>query len=111
MLNPKTIKLNAGESDFDVAFRMVENKVGWWILHNFYTHFMFVLFCTFDQEVDAYVNGLIATPERKAKADITYYIWTELYSLIVPLPEEESRLFAFVGTFQPLVMNYLAVDL
>ena len=55
------------------------------------------------QEVDAYVNGLIATPERKAKADMTYYIWSEVYSLIVPMPQEELRLLAFIGPFQPMV--------
>jgi hypothetical protein len=57
-----------------------------------------------EQEADACGNGLIATPERKTtNLDFSYFIWTELYSMIVPLPEEEPRLFAFVRPFQPTV--------
>ncbi|EFX66287.1 hypothetical protein DAPPUDRAFT_116519 [Daphnia pulex] len=65
-----------------------------------------------DNEVDACGNGLIATPERKsANLDFSYFIWTELYSMIVPLPEEEPRLFAFVRPFQPTVWLLLFITI
>lgn len=53
--------------------------------------------------MDAYVNGLVATPERKRKVDLTYFIWTEPYSMVVPRPEEYSRIFAFVYPYQSTV--------
>lgn len=50
--------------------------------------------------------GFIATPERKSKMDLAYFMWTEPHTMVVPLPGEEPRLFAFIRPFQPQV-NYL----
>lgn len=58
-----------------------------------------------EREVDVYSNGVVATPERKQKVDLTYFIWTEPYSMVVPQPEEQSRIFAFIYPYQPMV-NY-----
>ena len=55
------------------------------------------------QEVDALVNGLAVSPERKKIMDFSYFIWTEPYSMVVPQPGEEPRLFAFVRPFQTTV--------
>ena len=35
--------------------------------------------------------------------DFTFFIWTEPYTLIVPKPELESHLFAFIRPFRPMV--------
>ena len=55
------------------------------------------------QEVDALVNGLAVSPERKKIMDFSYFIWTEPYSMVVPQPGEEPRLVAFVRPFQTTV--------
>ncbi|KAI9566014.1 hypothetical protein GHT06_009813 [Daphnia sinensis] len=62
------------------------------------------LHLTANKEVDALVNGLTPTPERKKKVDFSYFIWTEPYAMVVPRPGEEPRLFAFVRPFQSLVI-------
>lgn len=54
--------------------------------------------------------GFIATPERKSKMDLAYFMWTEPHTMVVPLPGEEPRLFAFIRPFQPQV-NYLVDQL
>jgi hypothetical protein len=48
---------------------------------------------------------LVASPERKKKMDFSYFIWTELYSMVVPRAEEESRLLAFIRPFQSIVQH------
>ena len=58
------------------------------------------------QEVDASVNGYVATPERTKNSDFSYFIWTEPYSMVVPQPGEEPRLFAFIRPFQTTVYNF-----
>lgn len=47
--------------------------------------------------------GFIITPERKKKFDFAYFMWAEPYNMIVPVPGEEPRLFAFIRPFQPNV--------
>nr|CAH0102495.1 unnamed protein product [Daphnia galeata] len=64
-----------------------------------------------DNEVDACTNGLIATPERTKNLDFSYFIWTEQYSMVVPQPGEEPRLFAFVRPFQPAVWLLLFITM
>jgi len=44
--------------------------------------------------------------DRVERMDFTSHTWSEGFSLIVPRPEEESRLFAFIGPFQPTVSYY-----
>ena len=67
-----------------------------------------ICFCTFirlvQQEVDASAIGFIATPERKSVMDLAYFTWTEPQAMVVPLPGEEPRLFAFIKPFQPIVI-------
>ncbi|XP_046446905.1 glutamate receptor ionotropic, delta-1-like [Daphnia pulex] len=64
-----------------------------------------------DNEADACGNGIIATPERKKNLDFSYFVWTEPYSMVVPQPEEEPRLFAFVRPFQPPVWLLLFITI
>lgn len=59
----------------------------------------------FMQEVDGLAVMLIVTPERKAKTDFTFMAWSEPYTLVVPKPEQLSRLFAFIRPFQPTVLS------
>ncbi|EFX69521.1 hypothetical protein DAPPUDRAFT_258444 [Daphnia pulex] len=37
----------------------------------------------------------------------SFFVWVDGLSLIVPKPGEQSRLFAFIGPFQPSLMNAL----
>ena len=37
--------------------------------------------------------------------DFVYAIVTETFDLVVPVPGEESRLFAFIRPFQPMVTH------
>jgi len=49
--------------------------------------------------------GLIRTPERKKVADFAYFMWTEPFTMVVPVPGEEPRIFAFIKPFQNLVIT------
>lgn len=51
--------------------------------------------------------GFIATPERKEKMDLAYFMWTEPHTMVVPQPEEEPRLFAFIRPFKHQVNIYI----
>jgi ionotropic glutamate receptor len=42
--------------------------------------------------------------DRVERMDFTFHTFSDGFSLVVPKPEEESRLFAFIGPFQPNVM-------
>ena len=55
------------------------------------------------QEVDALAVGVYPTPERKKNMDFGYIIIGEPYLMVVPRPEEEPRLFAFIRPFTPIV--------
>ena len=57
----------------------------------------------FTQEVDGTISSFIASPDRKERMDFTFFLWTEPCTLLVPTPELESRLFAFIRPFQPMV--------
>ena len=57
------------------------------------------------QEVDALNVGTIATPERAKKMDFAYIMWAEPYVMVVPRPEEEPRLLAFIRPFTPMVIS------
>ena len=53
------------------------------------------------QEVDGFLGVSVITPEKAQVLDYTCgIIWSEPYNLVVPKPEYESRLFAFVRPFQ-----------
>ena len=50
------------------------------------------------------MGHLVIDPSRAARIDYTCGLgWAEPYNIIVPKPEFQSRLFAFVRPFQPLV--------
>ncbi|XP_045025966.1 glutamate receptor ionotropic, delta-1 [Daphnia magna] len=63
-----------------------------------------------NNEVDGFAVVFIATPERKKKMDFTsFFGWSESYTMVVPRPEEESRLFAFIWPFQPSVWLLIGI--
>jgi ionotropic glutamate receptor len=72
------------------------------------------IFLTFirmiEQEVDSSSIGFIPTPERKSVMDFSYFVWTEPQAMVVPLPGEEPRLFAFIKPFQPIVIIFIIID-
>jgi hypothetical protein len=45
--------------------------------------------------------------DRVERMDYSFFTWTDGFSLVVPNPGEESRLFAFVRPFQPWVNYHL----
>lgn len=56
------------------------------------------------------VTLLAITPDRKERLDYTYFAWTEAYTFIVPKPELESRLFAFMQPFQLTVNPSFSIN-
>lgn len=48
---------------------------------------------------------MIATTDRTGEVDFAHYFWIEPYVMIVPKPEEEPRLFAFVRPFDSMVKS------
>jgi len=57
------------------------------------------------QDIDINTAGMMSTPDRKKVIDFSYPFWIGPFKLLVPKPGEESRLFAFIRPFQPLVNN------
>lgn len=55
------------------------------------------------QDVDSIATVFSVTPERNARFDYTSLVWSEPYNLVVPRPGIETRLFAFLLPFQPMV--------
>ena len=49
------------------------------------------------------MGGFIFTPDRYEKVDFAHPYWAETQDLVVPVPGEENRLFAFIRPFQPMV--------
>ncbi len=41
--------------------------------------------------------------DRGERFDYTASAWSEAFSFVAPRPGQESRLFAFIGPFQPMV--------
>ncbi len=58
----------------------------------------------FLQDVDGIACSFFLTMDRVERMDFTFHTFSDGFSLVVPKPEEESRLFAFIGPFQPNVM-------
>ncbi|XP_046454961.1 glutamate [NMDA] receptor subunit 1-like isoform X1 [Daphnia pulex] len=63
------------------------------------------------KNVDSITSTFHLTADRVAKNDPTSFIWTEGMTLIVPRPEEENRLFAFIGPFQPMVWLLIFISI
>ena len=56
------------------------------------------------QQADALVACYIVDPSRAERMDYTCGLaWAEPFNLVVPVPEYESRIFAFIRPFQPMV--------
>ena len=63
------------------------------------------------QQADALVGHLVIDPSRAARIDYTCGLgWAEPYNIIVPKPQFQSRFFAFVRPFQPLVNPHLRMN-
>ena len=65
-----------------------------------------------NQNIDEIATGFYLTLDRIERMDFTFLVLSEGFGLIVPTPGEESRLFAFVRPFQPMVakINYFYCD-
>jgi hypothetical protein len=57
--------------------------------------------------VDTTAAGILIDPDQLDKIDFSYPILLSPVKMIVPAGEEESRLFAFVRPFQPMVKFHL----
>jgi hypothetical protein len=55
------------------------------------------------KNIDGITPCFYLTMDRVERFDFTTFIWSEGFRLIVPRSGEESRLFAFIGPFQPMV--------
>ncbi|XP_046454085.1 ionotropic receptor 93a-like isoform X2 [Daphnia pulex] len=64
-----------------------------------------------DKNVDGVLCSFYLTMDRVERMDFTSHTWSEGFSLIVPRPAEESRLFAFIGPFQPTVWMLIFISL
>ncbi|XP_046657326.1 glutamate receptor ionotropic, kainate glr-3-like isoform X4 [Daphnia pulicaria] len=65
-----------------------------------------------DKNVDGIVCSFYLTMDRVKRMDFTsQQTWSEGFCLIVPRPVEESRLFAFIGPFQPTVWMLIFISL
>ncbi|XP_057369972.1 glutamate receptor 1-like [Daphnia carinata] len=65
-----------------------------------------------NKEVDGFAVVFIATPERKKIMDFTsFFGWSDSYVMVVPRPEEESRLFAFIWPFEPAVWLLIVITM
>ncbi|EFX85981.1 hypothetical protein DAPPUDRAFT_98390 [Daphnia pulex] len=56
-----------------------------------------------DKNVDGLLVAFYLTMDRVERFDYTSSSWSEGFSFVAPRPGEESRLFAFIGPFQPMV--------
>ena len=56
-----------------------------------------------NKETDIFAIGLVASASAYSQIDITVPVMMEPFRLIVPWPEEESRLLAPIRPFQPIV--------
>ena len=56
-----------------------------------------------NKETDIFAIGLVASASAYSQIDITVPVMMESFRLIVPWPEEESRLLAPIRPFQPIV--------
>ena len=55
------------------------------------------------QEYDMAVNLLVNSPERAAKIFVTVEVASLTTNLVQPMPQLETRFFAVIKPFQPLV--------
>nr|CAH0101189.1 unnamed protein product [Daphnia galeata] len=63
------------------------------------------------QNCDGIINAFYLTMDRAERFDYTASAWSEGFSFAMPRPGEESRLFAFVGPFQPRVWISIFISL
>lgn len=58
--------------------------------------------------MDGIVGAFYLTMDRAERMDYSSFTWVDGFSLVIPNPGEESRLFAFVRPFQPWVNCHLS---
>ncbi len=56
------------------------------------------------QKFDGSSRFIIASSERMKTTDFAIFMWAESLAMVVPLPGEEHRIFAFVHPFQSTVI-------
>ena len=59
------------------------------------------------KKIDLVSSMTVATPERLKLMDFTSALLINSYSILQPMPEIESQLFAIVIPFRPLVKSLL----
>ncbi|KAK4012523.1 hypothetical protein OUZ56_024762 [Daphnia magna] len=64
-----------------------------------------------EEGIDGLANSFYLTMDRVARMDYTFLTWGDGFSLVVPRPGEENRLFAFVGPFQPTVWLLIFISI
>ncbi|XP_046461499.1 uncharacterized protein LOC124207902 [Daphnia pulex] len=65
-----------------------------------------------EKKIDGIPCAFFLTQDRINRMDYTsYFVWVDGLSLIVPKPGEQSRLFAFIGPFQPSVWFWILVTI
>ncbi|KAI9556275.1 hypothetical protein GHT06_018849 [Daphnia sinensis] len=63
-----------------------------------------------DKEIDGISCAFFLTLDRIKRMDYTSsFVWVDGFSLVVPRPGEESRLFAFTRPFQPTVWLWIFI--
>nr|CAH0101184.1 unnamed protein product [Daphnia galeata] len=63
------------------------------------------------KNIDGITPCFYLTMDRVERFDFTTFIWSEGFRLVVPRSGEESRLFAFIGPFQPMVWMSIFISL
>ncbi|XP_032779707.2 ionotropic receptor 93a isoform X1 [Daphnia magna] len=65
-----------------------------------------------EKDIDGIICAFGLTLDRMKRMDYTSsFSWVDGFSLVVPRPGEESRLFAFTGPFQPTVWLFILISL
>lgn len=59
--------------------------------------------CMLSQQADGCLGLYVMTEDRVKIMDVTAEIWQEPYALIVPAPQEASRLLSFIKPWQSSV--------
>ncbi|XP_045036265.1 glutamate receptor ionotropic, kainate 3 isoform X2 [Daphnia magna] len=64
-----------------------------------------------EEAIDGIASSFYLTMDRVTRMDYTFPTWADGFSLVVPRPGEENRLFAFVGPFQPTVWLLIFISI
>ncbi|XP_032796243.2 glutamate [NMDA] receptor subunit 1 [Daphnia magna] len=64
-----------------------------------------------DKNIDGITGSFYLTMDRAERMDYTFHTWSDGFRLVVPRPGEESRLFAFIGPFEPMVWMLIFISI